>query len=57
MDIRTHICLGSDVKEFREIIDDGQAALVIVGESNLDKADMKAEKHIAEETRCEFAGH
>ncbi len=43
----------SDVKEFGELIDAGQAALVIVGESTieaaLDKADLKAEKHIAKE--------
>ncbi len=42
-----------DVKEFGELIDAGQAALVIVGESTieaaLDKADLKAEKHIAKE--------
>jgi uncharacterized membrane protein len=43
----------SDVKEFGEIIDQGQAALVIVGESKLqqavDKAALKAEKHVAKE--------
>ena len=43
----------SDVKEFGELIDTGEAALVIVGESTieaaLDKADLKAEKHIAKE--------
>jgi len=43
----------ADVKEFGEIIDDGQAALVIVGESKLqqavDKAGLKAEKHVAKE--------
>ena len=43
----------SDVKEFGELIDDGQAALVIVGESKLqelvDKANLKAEKRIAKE--------
>ena len=43
----------SDVKEFGELIDAGEAALVIVGESTLesalDKADMKAEKHVAKE--------
>ena len=42
-----------DVKEFGEVIDDGQAALVIVGESKLeqalDKAVLKAEKHVAKE--------
>ena len=43
----------TDVKEFGELIDDGQAALVIVGESTLeqavDKAALKAEKHVAKE--------
>jgi uncharacterized membrane protein len=43
----------ADVKEFGDIIDEGQAALVIVGESKLeqavDKAELKAEKHIAKE--------
>ena len=43
----------ADVKEFGELIDTGEAALVIVGESTieaaLDKADLKAEKHIAKE--------
>ena len=43
----------ADVKEFGDIIDEGQAALVIVGESKLeqavDKAELKAEKHVAKE--------
>ena len=43
----------ADVKELGEVIDDGQAALVIVGESKVeqavDKAGLKAEKHIAKE--------
>ena len=43
----------SDVKEFGEIIDEGQAALIIVGESKLEqaleKAALKAEKHMAKE--------
>jgi uncharacterized membrane protein len=43
----------ADVKEFGDIIDQGQAALVIVGESKLqqavDKAELKAAKHIAKE--------
>jgi uncharacterized membrane protein len=43
----------SDVKEFGELIDAGQAALVVVGESkvvqDLDKAALKAEKHVAKE--------
>src|SRR5580693_2085354 len=41
----------ADVKEFGEIIDDGQAALVVVGDSTveaaLDKAALKAEKKVA----------
>ena len=43
----------ADVKELGEIIDEGQAALIIVGESKLeqalDKAALKAEKHAAKE--------
>ena len=43
----------ADVKEFGELIDAGEAALVIVGESTLesaiDKADLKAEKHMTKE--------
>ena len=43
----------ADVKEFGEVIDAGQAALVIVGESKLqqalDKAVLKAEKQVAKE--------
>ena len=43
----------SDVKEFGDIIDAGQAALVIVGESTIgdaiEKANLKAEKHVAKE--------
>jgi len=43
----------ADVKELGELIDDGQAALVIVGESTVeqavDKAALKAEKHVAKE--------
>lgn len=43
----------ADVKELGEIIDDGQAALVIVGESTIeqavDKAALKAEKQVARE--------
>ncbi len=41
----------ADVKELGEVIDDGQAALVVVGESELqhalDKAALRAEKHVA----------
>ena len=41
----------SDVKEFGDIIDTGEAALVIVGESTIEdainKAGLKAEKHAA----------
>ncbi len=43
----------ADVKEFGDIIDAGQAALVIVGESTIEeaieKAGLKAEKHAAKE--------
>jgi uncharacterized membrane protein len=42
-----------DIKEFGEVIDDGRAALVVVGESKIeqavDKAALKAEKHVAKE--------
>ncbi len=43
----------SDVKELGDVIDAGQAALLIVGESTIqdaiDKAELKAEKHMAKE--------
>jgi uncharacterized membrane protein len=43
----------ADVKELGEVIDEGQAELVIVGESKLqqavNKAALKAEKHVAKE--------
>ncbi|MGH3302698.1 MAG: DUF1269 domain-containing protein [Streptosporangiaceae bacterium] len=43
----------ADVKELGEVIDDGQAALVVVGESQLeqalDKAALRADKHVARE--------
>jgi uncharacterized membrane protein len=43
----------SDVKELGDVIDAGQAALLIVGESTIgdavEKADLKAEKHITKE--------
>ena len=43
----------SDVKELGELIDAGEAALLVVGastiEAALDKADLKAEKHIAKQ--------
>ena len=43
----------ADVKEFGDIIDAGQAAVVIVGESTIEsaieKAQLKADKHIAKE--------
>ena len=43
----------ADVKEFGDLIDAGQAALVIVGESKVEqaveKAGLKAEKHVAKE--------
>jgi uncharacterized membrane protein len=43
----------ADVKEFGDIIDDGQAALVVVGESKIaeavEKAALKAEKRVAKQ--------
>jgi uncharacterized membrane protein len=43
----------SDVKEFGDLIDAGEAALVIVGESTIEdavnKAELKADKHAAKE--------
>jgi hypothetical protein len=43
----------SDVKELGDLIDAGEAALLVVGASNLeealDKAALKAEKHIAKQ--------
>jgi len=43
----------SDVKELGELIDQGEAALLVVGEGKLeealDKAELKAEKHVAKE--------
>jgi uncharacterized membrane protein len=43
----------ADVKELGEVLDDGQAALVVVGESKLEqaigRAALKAEKHAARE--------
>lgn len=43
----------SDVKEFGEVIDEGEAALVIVGETTIsaaiEKAELKAEKRVAKE--------
>ena len=43
----------ADVKEFGELIDSGQAALVIVGQSTLqdaiDKAELKADKRVAKQ--------
>jgi uncharacterized membrane protein len=51
-----HIWRGmsrSDVKELGDVIDAGQAALLVVGETTLgkalDKAQLKAEKHVAKE--------
>ena len=47
----------ADCKELGELIDDGQAALVIVGESTVeeavDKAALKAEKHVAKDLDIE----
>ena len=43
----------ADVKEFGEIIDDGEAALVVVGETTLERAleraELKARKRVAKE--------
>lgn len=43
----------ADVKEFGELIDEGQAALIIIGENTVaeavEKAELKAEKHVAKE--------
>ncbi len=43
----------ADVKELGEVIDDGQAALIIVGavtlQDTLDKADLKAERRVAKQ--------
>ncbi len=43
----------SDVKELGELIDTGEAALVVVGastvEAALDKAELKAEKHVSKQ--------
>jgi hypothetical protein len=43
----------ADAKDLGELIDTGQAALLVVGESKmeqaLDKAALKAEKHIAKQ--------
>jgi uncharacterized membrane protein len=43
----------SDVKELGELIDDGEAALLVVGASTLeqalDRAELRAEKHVAKQ--------
>jgi uncharacterized membrane protein len=39
----------SDVKELGEMIDEGEAALIVVGESQIEKAELKAVKHLAKE--------
>jgi hypothetical protein len=43
----------ADVKELGDVIDDGQAALIIIGESTLEsaleKAELKADKRVAKE--------
>jgi uncharacterized membrane protein len=50
----------SDVKELGELIDDGEAALLVIGastlEAALDKAALKAEKHIAKQLDDVSAG-
>ncbi len=54
--VRGHLWGGmsrADVKELGDVIDAGQAAVLIIGESTIedaiDKAQLKAEKHVAEE--------
>ena len=50
----------ADVKEFGDLIDDGQAALVIVGESKLQEAVEKAgdsREAGGQGTRCRIEGH
>ena len=46
-------CRAADVKEFGDVIDAGQAALVVVGESTIEdafnKAGLKAEKQVAKD--------
>lgn len=46
----------ADVKELGELIDVGEAALLIVGESTIEeavgKAELKAEKHVAKEVKA-----
>jgi uncharacterized membrane protein len=46
----------SDVRELGDLIDAGEAALLIVGESTVeaavDKAELKAEKHVAKEVNA-----
>ena len=45
----------ADVKEFGDVIDTGEAALIIVGETTIEayieKAELKAQKHVAKELR------
>ena len=45
----------SDVKELGDLIDNGEAALIVVGESTLqaaiEKAELRAHKHIAKELK------
>lgn len=44
---------STDVKELGDLIDQGEAALLVVGEGQLeealDKAELKADKHVAKE--------
>jgi hypothetical protein len=43
----------ADIKELGDLMDDGRAGLLVIGESTLeqaiDKAALKAEKHVAKE--------
>ncbi len=47
----------ADVKEFGDVIDSGEAALVIVGETTieayLEKAELKAQKRVAKELKLD----
>jgi uncharacterized membrane protein len=47
----------ADVKEFGDVIDAGEAALVVVGESTvqaaLEKADLKAQRHVSKELEAD----
>ncbi len=57
-----HIFKGlsrADVKELGDLIDAGEAALLVIGESTIEeainKAELKAEKHVAKELKTQSA--